>query len=129
VQRDGFVLNLELFHIDWFNLDYIGSPWPAFFRGEGVNQIGNGGFSLRSRKLMKEVSKIDLSYFPNEPEDNIICLKAYPYLIDLGFKFASLKEAAKFGVEWLLPETPLKTFGFHGKVNHRTQSYCNLLNE
>ena len=45
IQYDGFVLNGELFSEQFLNWDYIGAPWPHFRE----HNVGNGGFSLRSK--------------------------------------------------------------------------------
>ena len=50
VQWDGFVTNANAWRPDFLAFDYIGAPWPQFSDGRNV---GNGGFSLRSRKLLK----------------------------------------------------------------------------
>ena len=50
-QWDGFILNSSSWDQDFLNYDYVGSPW---FDGK----VGNGGFSLRSKKLMELCSKI-----------------------------------------------------------------------
>src|SRR5262245_61590852 len=46
VQEDGYIIRPHLWNPLWLNFDYIGAPW-----GDGV--VGNGGFSLRSRRLME----------------------------------------------------------------------------
>ena len=45
IQHDGFVLNAGAWTDDFLKYDYIGAPWPN-------RRVGNGGFSLRSKKLM-----------------------------------------------------------------------------
>lgn len=51
VQRDGWILNLQSFDPAWLELDYIG---PLFVQ---YDKVGSGGFSLRSKKIMQEVSE------------------------------------------------------------------------
>jgi hypothetical protein len=60
VQYDGFILNPDSWTDDFLEYDYVGAPWlvadwavnnfnfPANLLGEHV--VGNGGFSLRSKK-------------------------------------------------------------------------------
>lgn len=74
VQADGFVLNPGLWNPGWLDYDYVGAPWPETLRvGKYViplaNRVGNGGFSLRSRRLLKMTAPIDLSTlrFPTRP--------------------------------------------------------------
>ena len=50
VQWDGHVLDPGRWSSDFLDYDYIGASWPQFNDGYDV---GNGGFSLRSRRLMK----------------------------------------------------------------------------
>lgn len=47
VQRDGWILNPSSFDPAWLELDYIG---PLFVQ---YDKVGSGGFSLRSRKIMR----------------------------------------------------------------------------
>ncbi len=46
IQWDGFVLNGNAWLPVFLEYDYIGSVWPQFHDGRNV---GNGGFSLRSK--------------------------------------------------------------------------------
>jgi hypothetical protein len=50
VQWDGFVLDARSWDPQFLEFDYIGAPWPQFDDG---HDVGNGGFSLRSRKLLE----------------------------------------------------------------------------
>ncbi len=56
-QWDGFILNPELWDDDWLSYDYIGAPWPQF---EPPYNVGNGGFSLRSRRLLEALKDPDV---------------------------------------------------------------------
>jgi len=47
VQWDGYALNAAAWRSDFLDCDYIGAKW--FWAPEG-QRIGNGGFSLRSRR-------------------------------------------------------------------------------
>ena len=49
VQWDGFVLDSTMWSPRFLDYDYVGAVWPQF---DDPYQVGNGGFSLRSRKLM-----------------------------------------------------------------------------
>lgn len=50
VQRDGWILNPQSFNHSWLELDYIG---PLFMQ---MDRCGSGGFSLRSKKIMQDIS-------------------------------------------------------------------------
>lgn len=125
-QNDGFIINPSAWSSDNFNYDYIGAPWynPV---GEDNLRVGNGGFSLRSRKLLKACKKISQDLDPKSTgnEDMFICRHAKGVLENVyGIKFAPVKLAAKFSVEWgVCPEqthivqddfNTFDTFGFHG---------------
>jgi hypothetical protein len=107
IQYDGFVLHPEEFANLFFHYDYIGAPWG------GLDEpcVGNGGFSLRSRKFVEEAAKID---YPDlsVAEDYFLCRLKHDELRDLGIHFAPKEIARHFAVEW--PPVPWKTFGFHG---------------
>ena len=50
VQWDGHVLNGSRWRDEFLSYDYIGASWPQFPDG---HDVGNGGFSLRSRALLQ----------------------------------------------------------------------------
>lgn len=98
VQRDGFILNPGSFDVRWLELDYIG---PLFIQ---YDKVGSGGFSLRSKKIMQEVSKVlpnwdgtqisaeHIQSALNYYEDGVICLGSF----GKRFKIASKEQAANF---------------------------------
>ncbi|WP_299337117.1 DUF5672 family protein [uncultured Psychroserpens sp.] len=101
IQFDGYVLNPQAWTSDFLNYDYIGAPcnWG----------IGNGGFSLRSKKLLKLLAN-DQHIKEHHPEDIQICVTYKSYLESKGIKFATLDIARQFSVEngiWN------QQFGFH----------------
>ena len=82
VQADSFVVNSHLWKNEFLEYDYIGGPWPNKIEVNPnlvlhleKNPVGNGGFSLRSRKLVEVTSKINFKSlnFPMKAEDVIIC--------------------------------------------------------
>ena len=115
VQWDGIADTPALWTDEFLKYDYIGAPWP--WQPEGVN-IGNGGFSLRSKRLLDACatdSKISLT--PNEPiaEDNIIGRHNRKHLEQVyGVTFPSTKLAKQFSYEL---GDPHNSFGFHGLWN------------
>lgn len=119
IQFDGFILNPEQFTEEFFDYDYIGAPWPQF---ENCN-VGNGGFSLRSKKLVDRVAQQAHESF-DVAEDLFICryLQLLPEFQDI--KFAPKELAEKFSVEF--PPVPFKSFGFHG-IFHLPNIYANNL--
>ena len=66
VQSDSFVVNYERWTEEFLKFDYIGAPWtnkvqmnPKLILSMEKNLVGNGGFSLRSRKLVEATEKIN----------------------------------------------------------------------
>ncbi|GAA4309967.1 DUF5672 family protein [Compostibacter hankyongensis] len=102
IQWDGFVLNPRAWSSRFFDYDYIGAPWKN-------HHVGNGGFSLRSRSLLKQLAKdkVISTYYP---EDIMICKKYRKYLEEKGFVFAPENIAIEFSVE---AQPWNNQFGFH----------------
>jgi len=115
-QVNGFIINPHLWDDDFLNYDYIGAPW--FDLGwNRTNRIGNGGFSLRSKKLLKACAtwkKLN----DEEPEDVFISKK----LDECDLKYPDPVTALKFSIEWPgIPENNWlfdikKSFGFHSET-------------
>ena len=127
VQSDSFVVNSNIWKNKFLEYDYIGAPWPKkmeinpnltlYFK---ENFVGNGGFSLRSRKLVETTSKINFKSldFPFKNEDVIICHYLYEKMLEKGIRFASPELAAQFSMEdsgRLYGQNVNTVFGFHGK--------------
>ncbi len=120
VQHDGYVLNPEKWTDQFLEYDYIGAPWPAetHYTKEGVEvRVGNGGFSLRSKKLLSAFTDLGLTYTDDGTgffhEDGQICNYHRKALEDNGIKFAPVELAARFSRELPVPESVEDTFGFH----------------
>jgi hypothetical protein len=100
-QHDGFIVNPIMWSDEFFQYDYIGSPWTPDQIGEGQDKkhlVGNGGFSLRSKKLL-ELTR-DMEEF-NEAgaEDVLICQTNRNKLEERGIRFAPFNVAYRFGCE------------------------------
>ena len=127
VQPDSFIVDSDLWKDEFLQFDYIGAPWseklqvnPSLILNMKKNRVGNGGFSLRSRKLVESTAKINFASlnFPFKNEDIIICHYLYEQMIDNGIRFAAPEIAAKFSMEnenRLYGQDVNKVFGFHGK--------------
>lgn len=112
-QHDGYVNNWKAWNDDWLQYDYIGAPWHY---DDGM-AVGNGGFSLRSQRLM-EILALDPKIQFTHPEDHHICRTYRPYLeATYGIKFAPAEVAEQFSFEgYLQPHKQLgNQFGVHGK--------------
>lgn len=101
IQHDGFVLNPKAWRDSFLEFDYIGAP--------SLWGMGNGGFSLRSKKLL-DILGSDTEIKHYHPEDRVICETYKSYLESKGIKFATSEIAHIFSVEndfWK------HQFGFH----------------
>jgi hypothetical protein len=114
IQFDGFVINPSSFNDFFYKFDYIGAPWPAgTVFGKGAI-VGNGGFSLRSRKLIEAIPKYCSSISPNVPEDATICRYLRTILEEFdGIVFAPVEVARYFSFEMEAVKDN-EPFGFHG---------------
>jgi len=131
IHPDGFVINPDLWSEDFLEWDYIGAVWPfrndAFIDPFGNHQrVGNGGFTLRSRKVLEVPQIEDIPFEVNEGtfykhmnagaynEDGNICVHNRHLFKKHGVKFAPVDVAVRFSQELPVPEaTGIKPFGFH----------------
>lgn len=112
VQWDGFVLDARQWSSEFLKWDYIGAPWP----GPDGPQVGNGGFCLRSRRLLDALEDPVFQTPGKEAEDRRICQVARPMLEQrYGVRFAPVPLAMRFSYEWYPSNEP--TFGVHGLFN------------
>lgn len=144
VQPDGFAVNPQAWDDTFWEYDYIGAPWPSMWGGGPYWRgpiVGNGGFSLRSRRLYQALLDIDITWSLDNwlsderinlpeyyvidpqgerriPEDVLICLWYREKLErECGIKFCPPELANKFSVESPCPFTQYwlgRSFGFHG---------------
>ena len=122
VQYHATVLNAYVWEDSWLQYDWIGAPWKysdnAYITKTGKHiRQGNGGFTLKSRKILELPTKYDLPMKSEQGwknEDGQFCVYWEPLFTDLGVKYAPVEVAAKFSYENEVPENKgLKTFGFH----------------
>jgi hypothetical protein len=128
VQYDGFILNPEQWTDEFLKYDYIGAPWlvgdwavrdfdfPKELIGKLV--VGNGGFSIRSKKLVSLCAKLfnEKAFERWHPEDTAIGVYNRKLLEDNEVKFAPVNLAKKFSFEYETDESDKwdGQFGFHG---------------
>jgi hypothetical protein len=109
IQWDSFVIHPELWTIDFLSYDYIGAVWPHHPK----TAVGNGGFSLRSVKLLQAIKKS--GFVKRHPEDYCICVDNKEFLMqECGIRIAPTGVAEQFAVE---RSTWHPAFGFHGFFN------------
>jgi hypothetical protein len=111
VQWDGYGIKPEYWTDDFLDYDYIGAPWPP----DGEQRVGNGGFSLRSKKWLE--CGLTAPGYQGEPEDVFCCRKHLKHYLDNGCKVAPLELALRFSTEGRCPEhgtwPQVESFGFH----------------
>lgn len=121
IHQDGYVINPEIWNLEWLELDYIGAPWPlpkddfSYKTPTGrLIRVGNS-VSLRSRKLMELVATRPMEFhYGNNNEDGQICVWERDWLEEQGCKFAPLEVAKYFSKEHEIEENKgLTAFAFH----------------
>jgi hypothetical protein len=110
IQYDGFPTQPDCWTDEFLEYDYVGAPWLK----NDEWRVGNGGFSLRSKKLLmltKNLEQVwdgDVGYL----EDQVICVSGRAYLESHGIKFAPIDLARQFSMTE--PIIYHRSFGFHG---------------
>lgn len=126
IQDDGFVANPSSWRDEFFKYDYIGAPWPLpkdnfSFRDPFGNiiRVGNGGFSFRSKKLLKTPTELNLEwkpYFGYYNEDGFLTCHNRHLIEEAGCVYAPIDVAKYFSHEAEIEETKgIEPFGFHSK--------------
>jgi hypothetical protein len=139
IQSDGFIINANKWCDNFYNYDYIGAPWhlhnlkinlpryPLIFdqnlKNKKQYQIGNGGFSFRSKKLLKLTNTLYKDLMYGLPEDLVISILLREELEKHGIKFTdNIDLAAKFSCEATNINNKKyssdESFGFHCKGTH-----------
>lgn len=163
VQDDGWVLDGNLWQDDWLQYDFIGAPihlahvlapdgerWLRGFEwtrdygqpGYRVHVVQNGGFSLRSQRMMRALVERPHLHVRVPPPDHVDTFPApmrmrwsndalledvqltgvlRPELEAAGLRFAPLEVARWFSIEHAAPLLhegldALKLFGHHSKL-------------
>ena len=118
---DGFIINGNQFSPYFYYYDYIGAPWAMWH----IHNVGNGGFSWRSRKLCQSVKHLAEGKQILDAEDLYIC-RLHRVALEEKYKcrFADTGLASHFSFETSIPGYP--TFGFHG-AHHLPSLYRNNL--
>ena len=108
MQWDSFIVKPHLWQDHFLDYDYIGALWPH----HPETPVGNGGFSLRSKKLFTALQ--DPQIIKSHPEDQSICIFNKDILENkLGIRIAPVEVARPFAFEREFSEA----FGFHGFFN------------
>lgn len=126
-QPDGAICNPHLWNDEFLEYDYIGAPWthatPVSHYCKHKCLVGNGGFSLRSKKFLEVSSKIGFSI---GAEDQFLLCKSLGFLLENGINIPECDFARYFSVEYPIDQdhSENNTFGFH-KAKYSTMSFLN----
>lgn len=127
LNHDGYIVNINAWDDNFLSYDYIGGPWHP---GTLPNtRVGNGGFSLRSKRLLDRCMKEDFTL--HSLNDDVMICSIHKNLLELDdIKFAPLEVAAKFSWAGHIPEIHRdwkECFGAHiGKPNYEVEyKMCN----
>lgn len=107
VQWDGYVINPSMWDPRFLGYDYIGASWLHVTDG---HDVGNGGFSLRSRRMLAACRSPQFEF--SHPEDLAIGRRNRHWLESQGLRFAPRDLADMFSAE--RASSPESAFGFHG---------------
>lgn len=146
IHDDGFPINLHLWNQSFLWYDYIGAPWGAeanvypHHYANGSVEGGNGGFSIRSRRILQLCKLIAEKYDPQSiqkrvssgsfHEDGYICYELRNALKKNGVRFAPYELAKKFSLETDLQDSSndvSQVFGFHGKRHLKFETAIQML--
>lgn len=121
VQTDGYVLNEGAWKPEFLTCDFIGALYPQFRNPGSLFRYSNGGFSLRSKKLLKYLADHPFGDDPHS-EDHYITVRHARELHAAGMVFASDYDSEAFGYDgrnwngsdWVSHAVPWQgSFGFH----------------
>lgn len=128
VQSDGFVVNSEAWSDRFYDFDFIGALTPCALHSGSFSSgfswlkseddpivVQNGGFSLRSKKMLGALSRHGIGYFfgNNEIfnyEDVQISGLFRRKLERLGYNFATHEISKSFSLEYYHPELKIENF-------------------
>jgi hypothetical protein len=101
VQWDAMIQNADYWDAAYLNYDYIGAVWPWHAAG---SDVGNGGFSLRSKKLLHALRDSLIQLDPDTPDglaEDVCIGRTYRYHLENvhGINYAPADVAAKFSFE------------------------------
>ena len=123
VDSHGFIVNPEAWTDEFLKYDFIGAP---IWNGE----VGNGGFSLRSKRFCDATATLDISvrdeallkarYIREKDyhnEDFILCIEKRAQLEAMGLTFAPVELADKFSWSKEGGRVYQKPFGVHSQAS------------
>jgi hypothetical protein len=113
-QWDSGIVNPAQWSDEFLGYDYVGAPWG--WHGDS-HEVGNGGFSLRSRRLMQHIAEHREQFPLGNPEDDFLCRRYRSLLEQVGFRWAPMDVALRFSFERTGFSGLGRHFGYHGIFN------------
>ncbi|MDQ1282087.1 MAG: hypothetical protein QG630_438 [Patescibacteria group bacterium] len=117
IQYDGFILSPVSWDDNFLKYDYIGCK-DIKRSGEENSLVLNGGFTLRSKKLLEKLSLINDEELEKELEfgEDYIIFKLRNDLENGGIIFPDLSVVERFATDASnrINSKDIKSFGFHG---------------
>jgi hypothetical protein len=110
LEWDAGIFKPEHWKPEFFNYDYIGAPWITSPHEHNRMDVGNGGFTLMSRKLGQYAIE-NFQQFPVYTDWDFCRMQRRHYEA-AGFKWP-MRDLASFFAWELGPRNP-EHFGFHG---------------
>jgi hypothetical protein len=119
IQWDSWVWDVSMWENEFLEYDYIGAPW---WYTDGRN-VGNGGFNLRSTRLLR-YCRDNRRQLPIDTwlDDDLFSRKYRPVIENDGYRWAPQRLAEKFAFECVRPSPTSRHFGFHACFN-----FCRVL--
>jgi hypothetical protein len=114
VQWDSGITSHARWSERFLQYDYVGAPWG--WHGDQY-EVGNGGFSLRSLRLMRYMAERKQDFPLGHPEDDLLCRHYRPDLERDGFRWAPNALALQFAFERTGFSGTGRHFGYHGVFN------------
>jgi hypothetical protein len=116
MQWDSWIIDPAMWTDRFLRYDYIGAPWwhPEM-------NVGNGGFSLRSRRLIDYIAA-NADWYPTAAigEDDVLCRTYRPMLEQQGFRWPPDAIGFDWAFECVRPSPQSRHFGFHAMFNWRS---------
>lgn len=120
IEWDSAILNPLAWQEEFLDWDYVGAPWPNHHDPgwppcDESNNVGNGGFALKSQKFCKLIRRATEEHADDRgmiSSDRWQCRTMRPWMEKHGIKYAPETIAALFSCEGRIYSGQ---FGFHGK--------------
>ena len=109
IHHDSWICDPTMWRADFLDYDYIGAPW---WFTDGFN-VGNSGFTIRSKRLLDFLATNETEFPVGTPEDLVLC-RTYRKRLPQ-FRWAPQTLANEFAFE--RTRMTERSFGFHGAFN------------